>query len=104
MATEHTKDDAKDEEKVDDLPSDEADSARLVDFLVAQTGASHTHSESKLDVVDNHDDECHNDGPKVLVSSHLISALVGEATCNTRITLHIDVVSAAKHHKVDDED
>ena len=103
MATENTKDDAHNEEKVDDLTSDKADPTRLVDLLVSETGAAHTHSESKLDVVHEHDDHCHDDGPQELVLSHVIGAFDLEMSRQTWITLDKHVVGASKNHEVDDK-
>ena len=103
MATENTKDDAHNEEKVDDLTSDKADPTRLVDLLVSDTGAAHTHSESKLDVVHEHDDHCHDDGPQELVLSHMISAFDLEMSRQTWITLDKHVVGASENHEVDDK-
>ena len=76
---EHPKHDAENEEEVNNLPAAVSDFARSRNFLISQAEAAHSHGNHELDVIEDEEAECDDDGPEVGVDLSLTSDLIEDA-------------------------
>ena len=100
---ENTKHDTENEEEVYDLPAAVGDLACIRNFLISQAEAAHSQGNHELDVVEDEEAECNDDGPEVRIDLMLAGVLLEDAV-QARISLHVDVVGAAEGHKAGDHD
>ena len=76
---EHPKDDAENEEEVNNLPAAVSDFARSRNFLISQAEAAHSHGNHELDVTKDEKAERDDDRPEVGVDLSLTSDLIEDA-------------------------
>ena len=76
---EYSKHDAENEEEVNNLSATVSDFACTRNFLISQADAAHSHGNHELNIVEDEEAECDDDGPKVGINLSLTSDLIENA-------------------------